>query len=111
MTTSISAFIEGVLGIGDVVEDKHGPRLLCIGVVLHEDTLEDAFISEVLLDLEFPSMLVSSDELGVQVGCLIRDGTEVETLGGSLAFALGLELFYGNRLSLNDDRLRFGMVQ
>jgi hypothetical protein len=53
-------------------------------------------------------MLVSSDELRVQVGCLLRDGTEVETLGGCLAFAL--ELFDGNRLSLDDDRLRFGMV-
>jgi hypothetical protein len=66
-------------------------------------------------------MLVSSDELWVQVGCLLRDGSELEGLGGSFAFALGLgasfafalglELLDGDRLSLDDDRLRCGIVQ
>jgi hypothetical protein len=106
MATSCFAFVDGVLGIGSFVKDKFCPRLLCLGVILNIDTLEDPSVSEVLLDLEFPSILVSSDELGVQVGCLYRDGTE---FGASFAFALGLGLLDGDRLSLDDDRLRCGI--
>jgi hypothetical protein len=117
MATSCFTFVDGVLGIGYFVKDKFCPRLLSLGVVLHEDTLEDSAVSEELLDLEFPGMLVSSDELWVQVGCLLRDGTELEGLGTSFAFkfsfafafALGLELLDGDRLSLDDNRLLCGI--
>jgi hypothetical protein len=71
MATSFFAFVNGVLGIGYFVKDKFCPRLLCLCVVLNVDTLEDPSASEVLLDLEFPSILVSFDELGVQDGCLL----------------------------------------
>jgi hypothetical protein len=111
MGASSFAFVDDVLGIGYFVKYKFCPRLLCLGVILNQDTLEDPSAFEVLLDLEFPGMLVSSDELWVQVGCLLRDGTELEGLGASFAFAfaLGLELLDGDRLSLDDNRLLCGI--
>jgi hypothetical protein len=71
VAASSFTFVDGVLGIGYFVKDKFCPRLLCLGVVLNVNTLEDPSVSEVVLDLEFPSILVSFDELGVQVGCLL----------------------------------------
>jgi hypothetical protein len=51
VAASSFAFVDGVLGIGYFVEDKFCPRLLCLGVVINIDTLEDPSASKVLLDL------------------------------------------------------------